>query len=635
LGFTVTNHLIAIAALVFLPLTGQAQAPPHYTVTTIAGNNTAGYTGDGAAANAAQLDGPSSVWLDSSGNIYIADQFNHAIRKFTVSGNISTIAGESGHSGYAGDGAAATAASLYDPTTAIVDSKGNLYIADTANNVVRMVAPGGTISTIAGNNSVANGFQGDGGPATSAQFNKPAGLAIDSTGNLYIADANNHRVRKVVLSTGIITTFAGSSGVGFKGDGGPATQANLTTPIGLALDSSGALYIADAETHSIRKVAAGVITTVAGSYSSSTGPQAGFTGDGGQAANAQLRFPRGVALDSCGNLFIADTLNNRIRMVMTNGVISTIAGSGNPGQPGYGGDGGPATSAQLYAPSGVAVDASGKVYIADTDNNVVRLLTPDAAPTCAAGPPAIRAAGVISASDFGGFSTVGQGSWIEIYGTNLAAETRLWTLADFKGVNAPLSLDRTTVTIGGEAAFIDYVSPTQVNAQVPFNIGTGSLPVVVSNAAGVSAAFNVNVALTQPGLFAPASFNVGGIQYVGATLTDGVTFIAPPGTIPGHPSRQAKPGETIILYGVGFGPVNTGIPAGQIVQQSNSLSLPISIFFGGTSATLQYYGLAGGFIGLYEFYVVVPNIADSNAVPLTFTLNGVPGSQTLYTAVKR
>jgi len=168
---------------------------------------------------------------------------------------------------------------------------------------------------------------------------------------------------------------------------------------------------------------------------------------------------------------------------------------------------------------------------------------------------------------------------------------------------------------------------------VPSNIGTGPLPVTVSTPAGTSASYMVNVALTQPGLYAPASFLVNGKQYVGATFTDGVTFVAPPGAIPNVTSRQAKPGETIILYGIGFGQVNTGIPPGQIVQQANTLILPLSISFGPAQASLLYSGLAGNFIGLYEFYAVVPNIADSDLVPLTFILNGVPGTQTLYTAV--
>ena len=630
------NHQIPVAAaLALVSVMGRAQTAPTYVVTTIAGNNTtgAGYSGDGAAATAAQLDGPSSVWLDSSGNIYVADQFNNVVRKFTINGNISTIAGQYGYAGYAGDTAAATAAQLYNPTTVIVDSKGNIYIADTHNSVVRMVAPGGTISTIAGNNGDGAGFSGDNPVATDAQLNKPAGLAVDSAGNLYISDNGNSRIRKV--SSGALTTIAGSAFPGYSGDGGPATSAHLQSPVGLAIDAQGSLYIADAETHSIRKIANGVITTVAGNYTNYP-LNSGFSGDGQQATRAQLRSPRGVAVDSCGNLYIADTLNNRIRMVMTNGVISTIAGSGNPGLPGYGGDGGPATSAQFYAPSGVAVDATGKVYVADTDNSVVRMLTPGAPLTCTAGAaPSIASGGVIGASDFGAFPTVAQGGWIEIYGSNLAADTRQWTTTDFTGINAPISLDRTTVTIGGESAFISYISSKQVNAQVPFNVGTGPLPLTVGTATGTSATYTVNVALSQPGLYAPASFNVGGKQYVAATLTDGVTFIAPPGVIPGHTSRQAKPGEIITMYGVGFGPVSTNIPAGQIVQQQNNLSLPLSMFFAGSSAQLLYDGLAPQAIGLYQFNVVVPtNIADSDLVPLTFTLNGVNGAQTLYTAVK-
>jgi len=220
----------------------------------------------------------------------------------------------------------------------------------------------------------------------------------------------------------------------------------------------------------------------------------------------------------------------------------------------------------------------------------------------------------------------------------LATGTRSWADSDFSGINAPTSLNRTTVTVDGWSAFIDYVSPTQVNAQIPDTVGLGPKPVTVSTAAGTSAAFTVNITLEQPGLYAPVSFQSLGKQYVGALFTDFKTFVFPTGTVPGVTSRPAKPGDTIVIYGVGFGSV-PGNPAGQKAQQANGLTLPIlpKFYFGGTQAQVAYAGLVANNIGLYQFNVIVPPIANSDTVPLTFTVNiggtDVPGAQTLYTAV--
>jgi len=257
-------------------------------------------------------------------------------------------------------------------------------------------------------------------------------------------------------------------------------------------------------------------------------------------------------------------------------------------------------------------------------------------PAAAGGPPEITPNGVVSAGAFGGFASVAPGSWIEIYGTNLSTTTRLWAGADFSGTQAPTSLDNVKVTIGGQAAFIDYISPTQVNAQVPSGTPTGAQQITVSTPAGASSAYNITVNTLQPGLLAPSSFIVGGKQYVVALFADG-TYVLPPNAIPGIPSRQAKPGETIVIYGIGFGTVldsgNQNIPAGTIVTDSNTLSNSFSMDFGGSSATLSYSGLAPSFVGLYQFNVVVPSVANNDLVPLSFKLNGASGSQTLFTAV--
>lgn len=626
-------------AILCVPALCPAQTVPTYTITTVAGNNTAGFSGDAAAATAAELDGPTAVWIDSKGNLYISDQFNSRIRLVTTStGMITTVAGN-GTLGFLGDtgttgAVTATSAEINSPDTVIVDSKGNLYISDTANNVVRMVTSSGAISTYAGEFSLGAGFSGDGGQANVAQLYRPAGLAMDSGGTLYISDFENNRIRKVT-SNGVITEAVDSSGtIGPAGNGGSALSAHLTGPRGLFIDANGALYIADSGGNMIRKVVAGTITLVAGS----TSGLPGFSGDRGQATSALLDEPTSVAVDTCGNLYIADSRNSRIRMVTPNGVINTIAGGNGFA---YSGDHGPALSAQLNFPAGVAVDSKGNVYVADTQNHVIRLLTPTSAPPCGGALPVISAGGVISASAFGASPSIAYGSWIEIYGSNLAADTRSWATSDFSnnGTTAPTSLDRTAVTIAGQSAFVDYISPGQVNALVPANTGAGPLQLTVSTAAGTSAPVTVNVNTVQPGLWAPAQFIVNGKQYAGATHADG-TFVAPPGSIPPFTTSYAKPGETITFYGIGFGTVGPGVLPGQVAPAYTTLTQPIQFNFAGIPAGISPYsydGLSPGSFGLYQFNVMVPSVANSDLVPLTFTLgsgaNAVNGTQTLYTAV--
>ena len=329
-------------------------------VTTVAGNGVAGFSGDGGLATSASLYYPFGVAVDAAGNLYIADESNHLIRKVTPAGIISTVAGN-GFGGFSGDGGAATSARLGLPTGVTVDAAGNLYIADESNQRIRKVTPAGVISTVAGN-GVA-GFGGDGGLATSASLYGPFSVSVDAAGNLYIADYFNQRIRKVTPA-GVISTVAGNGIAGFSGDGGLATSAVLQNPYGVSVDAAGNLYIADYDNQRIRKVTpAGVISTVAGNGI------AGFGGDGGLATSASLYYPSGVSVDAAGNLYIADRHDQRIRKVTPAGVISTVAGSGVAG---FGGDGGLATSASLYYPSGVSVDAAGNLYIGDQSNQRIR-----------------------------------------------------------------------------------------------------------------------------------------------------------------------------------------------------------------------------------------------------------------------
>ncbi len=239
---------------------------------------------------------------------------------------------------------------------------------------------------------------------------------------------------------------------------------------------------------------------------------------------------------------------------------------------------------------------------------------------------------VISAGDFGGFPSAAPGSWVEIYGTDLASQTLGWTGADFNGNNAPTSLGGVSVMIGGQAAFVDYISPYQVNVQAPSNIATGVQQVTITSGGVNGAPVDLTINATEPLLLAPASFFVDGKQYVVAQHADG-SYVLPAGASAGVNSSPAKPGETIVIYGIGFGAVVPSVPAGEIATGVTRLALPLGMLFGQTPAQSAYFGLAPGFVGLYQFNVVVPAVADSDAVPLTFSLGGVAGMQTLYTAV--
>ena len=364
---------LAASVLALLPALGLAQVAPTYTIATAVGNGTAGFLGDGGAATSAELNYPTGIAFDSSGNLYIADHVNHRIRKVDTSGIITTIAGN-GTLGYLGDSAAATSAELDSPCGVAVDSSGNVYIADTLNHVIRKVA-GGTITTFAGDHTLGSGYAGDTAAATSAQLDSPVGIVVDSKGNVWIADSGNNVIREVTTD-GNINTIVGNSYADYGGDGGPAVASSLNHPLGLALDAAGDLFIADQLNQRIRKVAAtngviattSIITTVAGNGIF------GSKGSGDLAVNAGLLDPSWVAVDSAGNLFITDLVNNIVRRVAAaDGTIATVAGNG---QFGVYGDGGPALQAAITFPLSVAVNAAGKVYIAQGENNVIRVLTP-------------------------------------------------------------------------------------------------------------------------------------------------------------------------------------------------------------------------------------------------------------------
>ena len=364
---------------------------PGGTITTVAGTGERGYGGDGGPAVEAQLNYPTGIAVDSEGALYIADRDNHRIRRVDGAGTITTLAG-TGERGYSENGSPAVEAQLNYPGDVAVDGSGNLYIADTWNRMVRRVDAGGIITTVAGNGG--RGFGGGGGPAVRVSLDLPVGVAVDGSGNLYIAESLQHGVHRVDVS-GILTRIAGTGERGYSGDGGPATGARLNGPRGVAVDGSGNLYIADRGNDRIRRVdAGGTITTIAG-----TGEQ-GYSGDGGPATGARLNTPRGVAVDGLGAVYIAEWGNHRIRRVDAGGTITTVAGTGEGG---YSGDGGPAAGAWLHTPEGVTVDGAGNLYIADRGNHRIRRVDGAGTITTVAG---------TGESDFGGDGGPAVEAWL-------------------------------------------------------------------------------------------------------------------------------------------------------------------------------------------------------------------------------
>ena len=335
---------------------------PDGTIDTLSGNGMYGFTGDGGPATNAQLYWPEgSVSFDPAGNMLIPDTILSSVRKVDTSGIIETVGG-TGVRGYDGDNKPAREAKLYHPLDAVGDAAGNIYISENFGHRIRRIDPSGTVTTIAGTGIA--GFSGDLGPATAAQLKSPYGLALSSTGDLYVADSGNHRIRKIDLDTGVISTVAGIGVAAPAIDGIPALVAPLNTPQGISLDAAGNLYIADMGNHTVRKIGTdGFIRTIAGTGAS------GNTGDGGLAKAALLSTPWDVAAGPDGTVYIADWGNNRVRAVGTDGIIRAFAGSGTMG---FLGDGGPATAAHIHRPTGVAVGPDGAVYIVDQFNSRIR-----------------------------------------------------------------------------------------------------------------------------------------------------------------------------------------------------------------------------------------------------------------------
>jgi hypothetical protein len=373
------------AALAIVALAGAVLAPPagadSGTITTVAGKSPPGYSGDGGPARDAQMNEPRMLTFDGAGTMYIVDTFNQVVRRVGTDGVITTVAGHSGgyvprndsdcKADFHGDGGPATQATLSCPHSAAVAANGDLYIADSANHAIRKIDHVTHVITTVVGQGGHNGSSGDGGPATEAKIDGPKGVLFDRDWDMIITDSGNDKIRRVDAATGIITTIAGTGITGESGDGGPATKANLTEPRTMALAADGSLLFTEPRVNRIRRVdLSGIITTFAG-----TG-KAGFSGDGGPATRAQLNFNRGVAVDGAGTVWIADSLNQRIRKVDAAGIITTAAGSGKTcytTPDNSCGDGGPATTAGFATPRALEFDEAGNLYVADTFNSRIRI----------------------------------------------------------------------------------------------------------------------------------------------------------------------------------------------------------------------------------------------------------------------
>jgi uncharacterized protein (TIGR03437 family) len=717
---------------------------PNGTYIVIAGTGKAGSTGDGGPAATARLYGPQGLKVDAAGNIFVADTQNHRVRKITPQGTITTVAG-SGKAGFSGDGGLAIAASLLLPSDVALAPGGNLVIADSSNFRVRFVGVTGMITTVAGggnsfldgpanqayliepsgvgidNNGnilvalvsgrqvrrisaqgIINTLAGTGAstnvsegiPATSAPLLYPYGVAVDGSGNVFVADNSDHRIRKVSTS-GLITTIAGNGVFGDTGDGGPANLAQTGSPRSPAFDSQGNLYFTSGVAFRVRRI--GLDGTIAGV----AGTTAGFSGDGGSATSAQLLSPLGVAPDASGGFYIADTLNNRIRYVDPSGVITTIAGNG---QPDYTGDNGPALAAQLFQPHQLALDTAGNLFIADTGNNVIRKISPagiistvagtgvrgssadgaQATATQLANPTgvAVDAQGnlyistvakirrvdastglvtTIAGTGFTGFSgdngpaisatlngatylalsgssvyftdtgnlrvrkltslpvvksilngatfqagPVAPGEIVSLFGSGLGPISPGFLTLDASGKVAS-QLAGTQVFFDGISAPLLYVSDSQLNVVVPYEV-SGSTKVSVKFNGNSSAITTLQVAASLPGLFA-------------ITNADGSL---------NSKSNPAAPGSYLVLYGTGEGQTNPGGIDGSVANSVYPKPvLPVTIQIGGQTANVLYAGAAPGFVaGVLQIDVSIPT-GVSGTVPMQLKI----GSATLTTSV--
>jgi uncharacterized protein (TIGR03437 family) len=556
-----------------------------YTIATVVGGGTTVPSPQPIPAAQARLVQPFGVATDTNGNLFIADTAQ--LTKFS-GGNIIALTGTSDA-----------------PWGVAVDGSGNTYIADAGVNMVHKIDPGGNISNFAGNGSA--GYSGDGGPATGAQLQNPYAVAVDAAGNVYIADSANHVVRKV--SNGVITTFAGGGSQSLNGSA-PATSVFLTETDGLAFDPSGNLYITSRGGLYVYKVTpAAIISIFAGNGDLSN------SGDGGLAINAGVFSTTGVAVDARGDVVFASDGGCVIREVTPDGIIHTIAGNGKCG---YSGDGGAATNAQINTPWGLAASGT-QIYVADRLNHVVRLLTTGAV---IGGPPTVPSGGVVTLN--GTANAIQPGAWFSIYGTNLITGSvpQLWS------GNYPTTLGGTSVMIDNKPAYLWYAGPTQLNVQAPDDTTRGVVNVAVTTSSGTATS---TVTLADQ---SPAWSLLGDDKHVAGIIVrpDGsgaygsgsgsYDIIGPTGTSLGYKTVAAKAGDTIVLFGGGFGPTSPSIPAGQAYNGPAAAAVDnIAVTINSHSVSSFFTGVQSP--GLFQFNITLPPGLGTGDQPLSAMVNGV------------
>jgi uncharacterized protein (TIGR03437 family) len=546
-----------------------------------------GYFGDGAAANVAQLYKPQRICVDSKGNYYISDYLTNAVRMVTASsGLITTIAGN-GTPGFAGDNDVAISANITDVHGIAVDSGGIVYIADTGNSRIRKIDAKGIITTFAGTGTP--GYTGDGTDAVKSGLWFPAGLALDGSGNLYVADYGNFTVRKIT-SAGVISTVAGSGTWGASGDGGAANKATLAAPMSLAIDSGGNIYIGDVGNNTIRKV----------------------TTDGNIRTVVSGVTPQSLAVDPAGNLYFVDGLNSVVRKILPSGTILTIAGTG---QVGFSGDGGQATLAQMDHPSGLAIDATGNLYVADSNNQIIRLLTPNA----------FSVGAVTSAASASVQNGIAPGEIVTLYGTGIGPAT----LTQFSVSNGTIGTEiaGTQVLIDSFPAPLIYVSSNVIAAIAPYALANFSTAhVEVRYQGNLSTATTVPVVQAAPAIFTSDS-----------TGSGQAAAVNPDGSV----NSAAKPvqrGTFISLYITGDGQTNPGGVDGKIAtgEPNPQTVLPVKATIGGQEAFVIYSGATPTAVaGLTQVNVQVPiGAAAGSAIPVTVTVGSVAAQSGVTIAVQ-
>ncbi len=500
-------------------------------ILTVAGDGYVHSVGDGGPATSAQLFQPSALTLDFAGNVFIADSGTQRIRQVLHDGTMTTLAGTGTAARGAADGSPAANVALNTPMGVAMDSSGNVLVADTYNHRVLLVTPAHAIRSVAGTGT--GGASPEGTPPLVAQLRAPRAVCADRMGNLYIVDTSNHRVLRLSPG-GTLQTAAGNGSKGIAGDGGAARFAQLNTPSACALDSAGNLFIADTANHAIRKVnPAGTISTVAGIF------DAGSTGDEAPATAARLSSPRGVVVDDSGDIFIGDTGNHRIRQVTPDGVIHTIAGTGTPA---FAGDGGPAAAASLNNPQGLFLDGAGDLYFADTGNNRIRRLVPDPvelAPVIQLSP--ITVVNAISLRE----GAVAPGEIAAIFGTGLGPDAGLTGVLDATG-RLPAALGAVDVRFDGTAAPIFYAQAGQVNVQVPYTIaGSTTVGVEVRYQGKLVASATVPVAPSAPAMLALATNPDGSpnTQSAPAPRSNWMTFYATGEGLTDGPNLAGQPAQ--------------------------------------------------------------------------------------------